>query len=89
MDFPPFIDYTRFESSPGGIVEPRDSMDVRILKEAAREFNFSFVMREPEDGQWGWGVKKNIKSEDIIVLYDFNLKAINYLLKYPFQVLIG
>ncbi|XP_042858200.1 uncharacterized protein LOC122244381, partial [Penaeus japonicus] len=59
MDFPPFIDYTRFESSPGGIVEPRDSMDVRILKEAAREFNFSFVMREPEDGQWGYLLDNN------------------------------
>lgn len=53
MDFPPFIDYSRLESGPGGIVEPKDSMDVRILKEAARVFNFSFVMKEPEDGQWG------------------------------------
>ncbi|XP_042203118.1 ionotropic receptor 21a-like isoform X1 [Homarus americanus] len=54
MDFAPFIDYTRTQDDPGGLTTPTDSMDVRILKEAARALNFSFILREPSDGQWGY-----------------------------------
>ncbi|MPC14128.1 Glutamate receptor ionotropic, kainate 4 [Portunus trituberculatus] len=53
MDFAPFIDYGRTQEQPGGVVVPKDSMDIRILQEAARVLNFSFVLREPSDGQWG------------------------------------
>ncbi|XP_063876364.1 glutamate receptor ionotropic, kainate glr-3-like isoform X1 [Scylla paramamosain] len=54
MDFAPFIDYDKTQEQPGGVVIPRDSMDIRILQEAARVLNFSFVLREPSDGQWGY-----------------------------------
>ncbi|KAK4320939.1 hypothetical protein Pmani_008194 [Petrolisthes manimaculis] len=53
MDFPPFIDYTRTHTNPRGIILPKDSMDTRILKEAARMLNFSYILREPSDGLWG------------------------------------
>ncbi|XP_068217695.1 glutamate receptor ionotropic, kainate glr-3-like [Palaemon carinicauda] len=54
MDFAPFIDYTRTIDGPGGVTIPKDSMDIRILQEAARLFNFSFILREPADNQWGY-----------------------------------
>ncbi|XP_071515665.1 LOW QUALITY PROTEIN: ionotropic receptor 21a-like [Panulirus ornatus] len=54
MDFPPFVDYTRTEDEPGKVTLPKDSMDIRILQTAARALNFSFVLREPADGQWGY-----------------------------------
>lgn len=55
MDFAPFIDYKKKQEKPGEVTIPKDSMDIRILQEAARNFNFSYILREPDDGQWGWG----------------------------------
>ncbi|XP_045618219.1 glutamate receptor ionotropic, delta-2-like [Procambarus clarkii] len=54
MDFPPFIDYERTQVAPGGVTRPKDSMDIRILQEAATLLNFSFQLREPADGVWGY-----------------------------------
>ncbi|KAK3888302.1 hypothetical protein Pcinc_007630 [Petrolisthes cinctipes] len=64
---PPFIDYTtnheeggdegggmKEEEGSGGIILPKDSMDVRILKEASKMLNFSYILREPSDGLWGY-----------------------------------
>ncbi|XP_045129104.1 glutamate receptor ionotropic, kainate 4-like [Portunus trituberculatus] len=53
MDWFPFLSFSRDTQRPGTTVTPQDSVDVRMLQAVARTLNFTYVMRVPEDGQWG------------------------------------
>ncbi|KAK8399060.1 hypothetical protein O3P69_004262 [Scylla paramamosain] len=54
MDYFPHVDYHRSPNhQPGGKVLPKDCLDFRMVDAIASHLNFSYVVREPPDGQWG------------------------------------
>ncbi|KAF2361867.1 Ionotropic glutamate receptor [Trinorchestia longiramus] len=52
LDYPPFLAYVKKEH--GEPVQHLDSIDIRILDTIADEFNFTYAIYEPADGQWGF-----------------------------------
>lgn len=49
----PTIDYTRDTDEKGTTVTLRDSLNARMLVAIAAKLNFTYVIREPKDGEWG------------------------------------
>ncbi|XP_071530512.1 glutamate receptor-like [Panulirus ornatus] len=53
MDYFPYVDYKRNTQQLGSVVTPSDSLDIRMINAIAAQLNFTFVLREPLDRQWG------------------------------------
>ena len=51
----PYFDGVVLPKNEDGIaiIEPKDSIDYRLIDTASRKMNFSYVFQEPKDGQWG------------------------------------
>ncbi|XP_063869662.1 glutamate receptor-like [Scylla paramamosain] len=49
----PLFDYEPLSDKPGTLVTPKDSLCARMIATLAAAYNFTCVVREPEDGQWG------------------------------------
>ncbi|XP_064113245.1 glutamate receptor ionotropic, NMDA 2D-like [Macrobrachium nipponense] len=52
----PFVDYEDSDPTwdgPAGTVRPRDAFDIRLQQTAAKLFNYTFLIREPWDKEWG------------------------------------
>ncbi|XP_045101491.1 glutamate receptor ionotropic, kainate 5-like [Portunus trituberculatus] len=49
----PYFRYERVSDEPGTLVLPRDSLNARMIAAIATAYNFTYVVREPEDGEWG------------------------------------
>ncbi|CAL4099409.1 unnamed protein product, partial [Meganyctiphanes norvegica] len=52
LDFRPFTDYKKIPGSK--VVIPQSSLDVYILNVIAESLNFTYELRMPEDGLWGY-----------------------------------
>nr|XP_045599637.1 uncharacterized protein LOC123758914 [Procambarus clarkii] len=53
LSYFPLVEYRKVTNDPNDLVQPEDSVDVRMLDIMARRFNFTYEMREPWDGLWG------------------------------------
>ncbi|XP_069995942.1 glutamate receptor ionotropic, kainate 2-like [Penaeus vannamei] len=53
MNYFPYIEYSRDEDQLGTRVSLQDSLDTRMLTVVAEALNFTYVVREPWDRQWG------------------------------------
>ncbi|KAK8400952.1 hypothetical protein O3P69_002617 [Scylla paramamosain] len=53
MTYFPYINYVRVSDAPGTVVSLTDSLNTRMMEALARHLNFSYEVREPEDGLWG------------------------------------
>ncbi|KAK8377673.1 hypothetical protein O3P69_013959 [Scylla paramamosain] len=49
----PYFHYERVSDKPGTLVLPRDSLNARMIAAIATAYNFTYEVREPEDGEWG------------------------------------
>ncbi|XP_066962282.1 glutamate receptor-like [Macrobrachium rosenbergii] len=49
----PLTDIDKNWGGPAGTVGPLDSLDVRINYAASGKLNFTYLLREPWDGEWG------------------------------------
>ncbi|XP_063870822.1 glutamate receptor ionotropic, delta-2-like isoform X1 [Scylla paramamosain] len=49
----PYFRYERVSDEPGTLVLPRDSLNARMIAAIATAYNFTYEVREPEDGEWG------------------------------------
>ncbi|KAK7074315.1 hypothetical protein SK128_025053 [Halocaridina rubra] len=47
------MDYTPDTNLPGTKITLKDCLDKRILTTVAAYLNFTYIIREPEDGEWG------------------------------------
>ncbi|KAG7162358.1 Glutamate receptor-like 29, partial [Homarus americanus] len=49
----PYMDFERRTEEPGGIINPKDSVDTRLIYAFASALNFSFEIREEPEQTWG------------------------------------
>ncbi|XP_063869623.1 probable glutamate receptor [Scylla paramamosain] len=49
----PYFSYEPLSDKPGTLVTPKDSLCARMIAALATAYNFTYEVREPEDGQWG------------------------------------
>ena len=50
---PSFDGVAKKEANGTTYMEPFDAIDTRILEQAGRTMNCSFIYKQPDDGQWG------------------------------------
>ncbi|XP_063868260.1 glutamate receptor ionotropic, delta-2-like isoform X1 [Scylla paramamosain] len=53
MTYFPYVNYVRVSDAPGTVVRLTDSLNTRMMEALARHLNYSYEVREPEDGLWG------------------------------------
>ncbi|XP_071546566.1 uncharacterized protein [Panulirus ornatus] len=49
----PYISYETTSEAPGAVVSLQDSLNTRMMNTMAFHLNFTYEVREPQDGQWG------------------------------------